>query len=172
VEPVKDQLSSVLLKLDSTLTSTNKIVDEQNRREIKMMLVNFNRIIESFQGISDKTNSILANNEKGISQVVDNANKTLLAAGSTLDKYSNVSEKIDVNKLNSAVSEFNQSAAKLNSLISDIEKGKGSIGKLTKDEELYNNLIKSTENLNKLLEDVKANPKRYVHFSVFGKKDK
>ncbi|WP_028121633.1 MlaD family protein [Epilithonimonas tenax] len=169
VKPVKDQLSNVLLKLDSTLASTNKIVDEQNRREIKLLLSNLNRTIESFKGASDRTNSILANNEKGLHEVVANANAAMMTANKTLDKYGSVAERVDIDKLNGTIDQFNQTAGKLNNVISGIQNGDGSLGKLAKDEELYNNLTKTSKNLNELVEDFKANPKRYVNFSVFGK---
>lgn len=169
VKPVKDQLSNVLLKLDSTLASTNKIVDEQNRREIKLLLSNLNKTIESFKGASDRTNSILASNEKGLHEVVSNANAAMLTANKTLDKYGSVAERVDIDKLNGTIDQFNQTAGKLNNVISGIQNGEGSLGKLAKDEELYNNLTKTSNNLNQLVEDFKANPKRYVNFSVFGK---
>lgn len=169
VKPVKDQLSNVLLKLDSTLASTNKIVDEQNRREIKLLLSNLNRTIESFKGASDRTNSILANNEKGLHEVVANANAAMLTANKTLDKFGGVAERVDIDKLNGTIEQFNQTAGKLNNVISGIQNGEGSLGKLAKDEELYNNLTKTSKNLNELVEDFKVNPKRYVNFSVFGK---
>ena len=169
VKPVKEQLSGVLLKLDSTLASTNKIVDEQNRREIKLMLANLNKTIESFKGTSDRTNAILASNEKGLQQVVANANAAMLTANKTLDKYGSVAERVDVEKLNGTIEQFNQTANKLNNVIAGIQNGQGSLGKLAKDEELYNNLTKTSNNLNILVEDFKANPKRYVNFSVFGK---
>lgn len=169
VKPVKDQLSNVLLKLDSTLASTNKIVDEQNRREIKLLLSNLNKTIESFKGASDRTNSILANNEKGLHEVVSNANAAMLTANKTLDKFGGVAERVDIDKLNGTIEQFNQTAGKLNNVISGIQNGEGSLGKLAKDEELYNNLAKTSKNLNELVEDFKVNPKRYVNFSVFGK---
>ena len=169
VKPVKDQLSNVLLKLDSTLASTNKIVDEQNRREIKLLLSNLNQTVASFKGTAEQTNRILSSNEKGLHEVVDNANKMLLTTNATVSKYGTVVEKIDVDKLNATIDEFSKTANKLNSVIAGIQNGEGSLGKLAKDDQLYNNLTKTADNLNKLVEDLKANPKRYVNFSVFGK---
>ncbi len=169
VKPVKDQLSNVLLKLDSTLASTNKIVDEQNRREIKLLLANLNKTIESFKSTSDRTSGILASNEKGLHDVVANANAAMMTANKTLDKYGSVAERINIDKLNGTIDQFSQTAGKLNNVISGIQNGEGSLGKLAKDEELYNNLTKTSKNLNELVEDFKVNPKRYVNFSVFGK---
>lgn len=169
VKPVKDQLSGVLLKLDSTLASTNKIVDEQNRREIKLLLGNLNKTIESFKATSDRTNGILASNEKGLHEVVASANQAMITANKTLDKYGSVAERVDIEKLNGTIDQFNQTANKLNNVISGIQNGQGSLGKLAKDDELYNNLTKTSNNLNELVVDFKANPKRYLNFSVFGK---
>jgi phospholipid/cholesterol/gamma-HCH transport system substrate-binding protein len=169
VKPVKDQLSNVLLKLDSTLASTNKIVDEQNRKEIKLLLANLNQTVASFKGTAEQTNRILSSNEKGLHEVVDNANKTLQTANATVAKYGTVAEKIDIEKLNVTIDEFSKTANKLNNVIAGIQNGQGSLGKLTQDDQLYNNLTKTAENMNKLVEDLKANPKRYVNFSVFGK---
>ncbi|WP_313270919.1 MlaD family protein [Epilithonimonas vandammei] len=172
VKPVKDQLSGVLLKLDSTLASTNKIVDEQNRREIKLLLANLNQTVAAFKGTADQTNRILASNENGLHEAIGNANKMLLTTNATVEKYGKVAEKVDVDKLNLTIDEFSKTATKINNVISGIQNGEGSLGKLTKDDELYNNLTRTADNLNKLVEDLKANPKRYVNFSVFGKNNK
>ena len=101
--------------------------------------------------------------------MVANANAAMLTANKTLDKYGSVAERVDVEKLNGTIEQFNQTANKLNNVIAGIQNGQGSLGKLAKDEELYNNLTKTSNNLNILVEDFKANPKRYVNFSVFGK---
>ena len=53
----------------------------------------------------------------------------------------------------------------------NMNKGKGTAGQFLTNDSLYTNLNNSLESLNVLLMDMKANPKRYVHFSVFGKKN-
>ncbi|MFN5629328.1 MAG: MCE family protein, partial [Bacteroidota bacterium] len=57
-------------------------------------------------------------------------------------------------------------------VMTKINEGKGSLGLLVNDKKLYDNLEASTKDLDKLMVDIKENPKRYIHFSVFGKKDK
>jgi phospholipid/cholesterol/gamma-HCH transport system substrate-binding protein len=57
-------------------------------------------------------------------------------------------------------------------IIADLQAGKGSMGKLLTDEELYKNIEKTSKELELLLEDVRLNPTRYVNVSVFGKKNK
>ena len=68
--------------------------------------------------------------------------------------------------------ELQGTISKFNAIASQIENGEGSVGKLLKDEQLYNNLEGASRQLEQLLQDLKLNPKRYVHFSLFGKKAK
>ena len=90
----------------------------------------------------------------------------------TLDKYGNLAESIDTKKLNATIASLDATVGKLNQVIGGIDNGQGSLGKLMKDEQLYNNLNSASSNLNSLIEDMKANPKRYINFSVFGKNNK
>lgn len=166
VGPVKDQLQSVLIKLDSTVAATNKIVDDQNRREVKLLLANLNQTVLSFRNTSEQTNKILASSQGRLESVLDNANKTMLSANKAVDKYG----EVNVANLNKTIEKLSEASNKLNLVMNGIQNGEGSLGKLAKDEELYKNLNDTSANLNVLIKDLKENPKRYVHFSVFGRK--
>lgn len=163
------KVSSVLSKMDSTLTSTNQILDEQNRREIRLLLANLNQTIASFKATSDQTNQLLAGSQSKINTLLDNANKTMLSSQNTLEKFGNTADGIDTQKLSASVEKLSETADKLNKIIDGIERGEGTLGKMTKDEELYNNLTKTSNSLNELVSDLKENPKRYINISVFGK---
>ncbi|MBU8883407.1 mammalian cell entry protein [Flavobacteriaceae bacterium JJC] len=172
VGPVKDQLQIVLKRVDSLTNNANQILNEQNRAEIRALLINLNRTVASFEGTSRQTNALLANNDPRIQKMLDNANLATISARSAIDKYGKVADAVDVQKLNNTIDKLSVTADKLNGVISGIQNGEGSLGKLAKDEQLYNNLNTASDNLNKLLEDMKANPKRYINFSVFGKNNK
>lgn len=172
VGPVKDQLQIVLKRVDSLTNNANQILNDDNKAEIKALLINLNRTVASFEGTSRQTNALLANNDPRVQKVLDNANLATLSAKTTIDKYGRVADEVDVQKLNKTIDKLSVTADKLNGVVSGIQNGEGSLGKLTKDEQLYNNLNTSAENLNKLIEDLKANPKRYLNFSVFGKNTK
>lgn len=169
VGPVKDQLQIVLKRVDSLTNNANQILNDQNKAEIRALLLNLNRTVASFEGTSQQTNALLANNDPRIQKVLDNANLATISAKTAIDKYGKVAEQVDVQKLNNTIDKLSLTADKLNGVISGIQNGEGSLGKLTKDEELYRNLNESSQNLNKLILDLKENPKRYLNFSVFGK---
>jgi phospholipid/cholesterol/gamma-HCH transport system substrate-binding protein len=70
------------------------------------------------------------------------------------------------------MTDLQQSVSSLQQVLHKIEKGEGSVGQLMTNDSLYHNLEGSAKNLEKLLEDMRLHPNRYVHFSVFGRKDK
>lgn len=169
VGPVKDQLQIVLKRVDSLMMNANAMTDAQNQQAIRALLSSLNRTVTSFESTSQQTNALLANNDPRIQKMLDNANLATVSAKTTIDKYGRVADEVDVQKLNNTIDKLSLTADKLNGIISGIQNGEGSLGKLTKDEQLYNNLNESSANLNNLILDLKANPKRYLNFSVFGK---
>ncbi len=172
VGPVKDQVQEVLRRVDSLTSNANKIFDDQNRAEIRALLINLNRAVSALEGTSGSVNSLIANNDPRVQRVLDNANETMISANVAVDKYGNLAESIDTRKLNSTINNLDRTVSKLNDVIVGIENGQGSLGKLAKDEQLYDNLQETSKNLNELVMDLKANPKRYLNFSVFGKSSK
>lgn len=169
VGPVKDQLQVVLKRVDSLMVNANALTDAQNQQAIRALLSSLNRTVSSFEATSQQTNALLANNDPRIQKMLDNANLATISAKTTIDKYGRVADEVDMQKLNNTIDKLSLTADKLNGIISGIQNGEGSLGKLTKDEQLYNNLNESSANLNNLILDLKANPKRYLNFSVFGK---
>ena len=163
------KISNVLTQLDSTLTSTSRLLDEHNRKEIKLLLANLNQTLYSFKSTSDQTNQLLVESQPKINTLLKSANETMASTKNTLEKFGNVAEGIDTKNLNNSINKLSETANKLNSVIAGIEKGEGTLGKLTKDEELYNNLSKTSNSLNELIVDLKENPKRYINISIFGK---
>lgn len=172
VGPVKDQLQTVLYRVDSLMSSANQVVNAQNREEIRLLLSNLNKTVGALQTTAGNINSLVGHNDPKLQKVLDDASLTMQSGKVTLDKYGNLAESIDTQKLNATIANLDNTVGKLNQVISGIDNGQGSLGKIMKDDQLYNNLNAASTNLNTLLEDVKANPKRYVNFSVFGKNSK
>lgn len=172
VGPVKDQLQVVLHRVDSLMTNANQIVDAQNRQEIKLLLANLNKTVAALQTTAGSVNSLVGHNDPKLQKVLDDASITMQSGKVTLDKYGNLAESIDTKKLNATIANLDATVGQLNNVVSGIDRGEGSLGKIMKDDQLYNNLNAASNNLNALIEDLKAHPKKYVNFSVFGKNNK
>lgn len=172
VGPVKDQLQVVLHRVDSLMTNANQLVDAQNRQEIKLLLANLNKTVAALQTTAGSVNSLVGHNDPKLQKVLDDASLTMQSGKVTLDKYGNLAESIDTKKLNATIANLDATVRQLNNVVSGIDRGEGSLGKIMKDDQLYNNLNAASNNLNALIEDLKAHPKKYVNFSVFGKNNK
>lgn len=172
VGPVKDQLQTVLHRVDSLMANANQVMNAQNREEIKVLLHNLNKTVGALETTAGSVNRLVGNNDPKLQKVLDEASLTMKSGKVTLDKYGNLAESIDTKQLNQTIANLDQTVGKLNSVVAGIDKGEGSLGKIMKDDQLYNNLNSASTNLNSLIEDMKANPKRYINFSVFGKNSK
>ncbi len=177
LSPTQAKLDSVLLSVNQTLGGVNNILDPSTQRDIKLMLRNLNHTIDSFDktaqsltATSNSANRLIASNEKTLTSTLNNANATLASTKTTIDKFGKTADKINELQLDQIVKNFENSSKNLNTLLEDINNGKGSLGKLAKDEGIANELEATIKNMNALVEDLKKNPSRYVNISVFGKK--
>jgi phospholipid/cholesterol/gamma-HCH transport system substrate-binding protein len=169
--PVKEKLSNLITVLDSVIASVDEIMDPEFKREFKETVAHLNNTTASL----DK---VLGSKEKELAAIVDNINKftSMLADNSgkmnkTFTNLETISDSLKASDISAAVSNLKASLEKASKLMENLNQGKGSAGQFLTNDTLYSNLSGSLESLNLLLKDMKANPKRYVHFSIFGKKN-
>lgn len=169
LELVNDRLSPLQQKLEMAITDADTIFktlgSDANRKNITKIFENLNLTINEFKGVSNKLNRILASNEENLNKTFTNFNEVSTKLNSFSDTLSQVNVKKLTNDLEGVLASFNK-------ISKDLESGKGSAGKLLNDKELYDNLAESGKQLELLLQDMRLNPKRYVHFSLFGRKNK
>ncbi|MBQ5854994.1 MAG: MCE family protein, partial [Alistipes sp.] len=152
---IKDKLVVMVDNLNATLVSVNSIVNENNAN-----------IAASIKHLKD----LLAQLEN--SQIVANLDSftgTLKDNGQKIDGIvSNVGNITATLEEQQFAQKLAQSVESLNALLVKFNQSEGTVGSLLNDKQLYANLAQASENLSLLLGDLKQNPKRYVHFSLFG----
>jgi phospholipid/cholesterol/gamma-HCH transport system substrate-binding protein len=99
-------------------------------------------------------------------------NATFSNIKDTSDNLRSITDSISNTQLSHTIRSFTNTVEGLNKIVATIESGQGTAGKLINDETLYQNLTDASRELESLLIDLKNHPKRYVHFSLFGKKEK
>ncbi|MCB0457348.1 MAG: MCE family protein [Flavobacteriaceae bacterium] len=164
-DPLEKSISSTLIKLDSVLGDLDQVMDNQTKVNLRESIAKLNTTMASFNGAAANLNSLLATNK-------DKLNNTFTNLETTTENFSQFSDSLAQLETGKMMKELQGTISKFNAIASQIENGEGSVGKLLKDEQLYNNLEGASRQLEQLLQDLKLNPKRYVHFSLFGKKAK
>lgn len=163
--PLEKSILTSLAKLDVVLTDLDEVMDDETKSNLRHSIAGLNETISSFNGAAQKMDMLLTDNKDALDSTFVNLDKTM----SNFAKFSDSLAQIETGKM---ISELQGTLSKLNKITGQIENGEGSIGKLLNDDKLYNNLEGATKQLEQLLEDMKLNPKRYVHFSLFGKRPK
>ena len=107
-----------------------------------------------------------------LDQLLADLNNPETGIAALVAKMNQVADTVNSLEMDALMTSTKQTIDELGETIRQINEGDGNLNRLLKDDELYNNMTKTMEDLDKLFIDMRENPKRYVHFSVFGKKDK
>ena len=155
MKPIQDQLDNVMSNANSVLGNVNGILDSI---QLNATLLKLNQTLTSYKQTSDLLNEILVTNKDTLSATLSNLNQ--------------ISNSINQDTLSNVISNLDKSLVSLNLILTQMNRGNGTLGKLLNDDNMYNNLEGATKQLEALLQDFKLNPDRYIHVSVFGKKNK
>jgi len=163
IEPLSRQLQSTITSVDSIFTGASNVLNRQTQEEIKESINVLTSAIKAIKNSSIIIEQTLTSKNTQINNTIDNFEKIS-------SNLSNVSDDLNSFGLSTLLSNLEVSVDGIGSIVNKLESDNSTIGKLINEDEVYNNLNSSIESLNILINDIKANPKKYVHFSVFGRK--
>ena len=163
IEPLSRQLQSTITSVDSIFTGASNVLNRQTQEEIKESISVLTSAINAIKNSSVIIEEILTSKNTQINNTLDNFEK--ISAN-----LSNVSDELNSFGLTSLLSNLEVSVDGISSIVDKLDSDNSTLGKLINEDEVYNNLNSSIESLNILINDIKTNPKKYVHFSVFGRK--
>ena len=163
LSPLQEKIESMVVSADSLLIAVNSVFDLETKQNLTSSIENFSATIQSAKKSVDVLEEVLGNNENRLNSIIVNADQSL-------KNFSNLSENFD--ELDLVIENLSKSSSNINSITSEIKSGNGLVNKVVYDEVFVESLDQISSNINLLLEDLRMNPKRYVHFSLFGKKNK
>lgn len=171
---IKEKTLPVLNNVDSLTYQLNKVVGQFDQTGVVL-----NRTLASANAGVRTLDLAINENRAGLKATLDNVNRLSNSLVETekqlkpiLDKADTFADSLQGLQLKQTLGSVNKTVDNLQKILGAINRGEGSIGKLTTNDSLYRNVNATTASLEKLLTDFRENPKRYVHFSLFGKKDK
>ena len=163
IEPLSRQLQSTITSVDSIFSGASNVLNRQTQEEIKESISVLTSAINAINNSSVIIEETLTSKNTQINNTIDNFEKIS-------SNLSNVSDELNSFGLTSLLSNLEVSVDGISSIVDRLDSDNSTLGKLINEDEVYNNLNSSIESLNILINDIKANPKKYVHFSVFGRK--
>ncbi|MGB5498207.1 MAG: MlaD family protein [Maribacter sp.] len=163
--PLQQKIEGAFTNADTLLMNVNEVLDAKTKSDLRESISGLNKLMKSLEGSAEVLNDLLKNNQGKLDSSLTNFNELSL-------NFAKISDSLNNAGLGRTLASLESTVSNLDKILGKLEKGDGSLGKLMKDEQLYNNLNNASKELDLLLQDFRLNPKRYVNVSVFGKKQK
>lgn len=163
LSPLQEKIESTFVSADSLLKNINNVLDVNSQNQIKESFSQLSDLAINLKESAENLNSIINSNEIKINDIVSNVDNF----SSNFSSLSNSFSDVEV-----IIGNLTKTSNNLNSIIDEISSGDGTFNQLIYDDSMIKSLNEASNNLNLLMEDFRLNPKRYVHFSLFGKKNK
>ena len=175
IQPVQKKAELIITRLDSILTSVNNTISPEFQKNFNSSFASIAKTLQTLESTTQKLDGIVGTeggrlntifmNLESVSGNFKNNNQRITNIMTNLETMSDQFAKANFEQ---TIRNADKAVADMQMAINKVNNGQGSLGQLINDQRLYDNLNSSAENLNKLMIDLKANPKRYVSFSVFG----
>ncbi|MDC1465296.1 MlaD family protein [Polaribacter sp.] len=163
LNPLQQKIERVIVRTDTLFGGLNKVLNNKTINGINTSIANLSATIIDIRKTIEAVNSMVADNQENLKITIENTRNITTNFSKVSENINAVDFKGIIDKADEAVGNFNEMSKKINA-------GEGTIGQLFNDKRMYDNLEAATGELEQLLRDIKLNPKRYIHFSVFGKR--
>lgn len=165
LSPLQTKVEKTVVTADSLLMALNNVFDRNTQDNLRKSIAELSVTMKEFSEAAKGVNGLIADNKTKFDGTFTNLNKATANFSKLSDSLNNANIGVAMKKLDKALTNVDK-------IVNDVQSGKGTLGKLLKDDGMYDNLEGASLEMKQLVKDLKENPKRYVHFSVFGKKPK
>lgn len=153
------QISEIVEKVDTLVASLNRLANNPN---LPVILANVEQVTTDLTRTTAYLNTVVGKDLPQLARTYNKVGENVLA----------ITENLKDVDLNPTIASVNATIADVNAMVEQMRNPNGTLGALMHDRSLYNNLNSTAASMDSLMIDIKSHPKRYVHFSVFGRKDK
>ena len=179
VLPLKAKAEALMGSFDTLLNVFNQVMNEQTRDNLIKSFASIHNTIKHLEVTTSTLDTIVTNQKSKLSEMIVNVESITRNIKNNNEKISNainniskMTDTLAASNLSKTLNSTQKALQNFEEITEKINKGKGTLGMLVNNDSLYYQLEGSSRNLNLFLQDLKSHPKKYVHFSVFGNKDK
>ncbi len=170
IDPIMADVNKMLPTLDSAVGGIRLMFDVNDTRSIYTTLGKVNRAVDGINGIIAKNDKTITATLDNLQSFTENLKKNNDKITHLLANFDDLSDSLKQANLKETITNLNATITQLKTMLTDINQGKGTLGKVVKDDGLYTKVDSAIGNLNYLLKDVKARPYRYIRINVLGSK--
>lgn len=175
--PLKNKTEQLIGSVEAIIVSINAFWDTSAAYTIDESLYEVRDAIGTFGDLANNMSILISKETDRVDRILTDVNSisTNLVSkkdqiNGTIDNITAITDTIKNSGLKSVINETTNTLAELNLVLQKINDGQGSLGLLMKTDSLHNELVRTNQSVQSLLDDMEANPNKYVHFSVFGRK--
>lgn len=176
--PLKQKTQELIGSIDSMVTIVSGVLG-RNTDELDASFQSVRRAILKFESTANNLDELIASERHRVSSIfskVDNIAGTIAGnsdkISSTIKDLSKISNTIANSDLQGLIGKASSTMNQIDTIMQKVNNGEGTLGALVKSDSLYNALVKTNDEIQRLVENMKTYPHRYVHFSIFGKREK
>ncbi|MEO8760550.1 MAG: MlaD family protein [Bacteroidia bacterium] len=177
--PLQKKTEGLVSSIDSIVQVLHEVLNANVKQNLITSFDNIKKTLTSLEHAASGLDNLMTTEKSKVGVIlskaeslVSNLEKNNGKITNILTNFSTISDSLAKSNIKATIEHANMAIGQVNGLLDGISTGKGTVGKLLKNDSIYNNLNRASDDLDKLLVDLKEHPKRYVSISVFGKKDK
>lgn len=174
LRPLKNKAELVMVSLDSVLTTVQNIFNSETQTNIEGSLQRMHNTLKNVESASGSLDGLISGESGRISKILDNinsitenlrSNNSHIAQG--LDNFVSITDSLRSADVGKMMGQVNHILGQVDSVVVKINHGAGTLGEVVNDDDLYYGLVSLSDNLDKLLTEFRANPKKFINLSVF-----
>lgn len=178
IAPVKKKAEELLGSIDTLVTIIKTVIGD-NQSGLNASIASVQRTVKSLENTAVSLEGFITEEKPKISATLTNVRSITNNLANNNDKindiinnFAKISNDVSKADLSKTIGELNNTLAKVNNILDAVDKGEGSLGKLIKSDSLHNALLATNKKVQDLIANITEHPTRYLHFSVFGAKEK
>lgn len=179
VLPIKEKLERLMSSVENMVVSVNAFWDTTAAQSLDGSLLEVKIAIARFGNLAKNLDDMVIRESKRLTEILSNVESISANLKTSNEKItniignvSNLTDTLVTADFVGVIKKATETLETMNSALKDAAEGKGTLGKLLHDEELYKELVNTNKSLQNLVEDIELHPEKYIHFSVFGKSEK
>ena len=179
IAPLQKKAENLISSIDSVMQVVQQVMNANVRQNLVASFESIKNTINYLQHTAFNLDTLTTTQQSKIIHILDkvqsitsNIEKSNEKLSNIINNFSSISDSLAKADIKETIENTNKALIQANEIFIQINSGKGTMGKLVKNDSIYNNLNKASEDLDKLLKDLRINPERYMHISVFGRKDR